>query len=207
MRNWAGLPRTGNWGLPLWWLPFEVPSSLPDHRAHREEENKQQSGKTWSSPWRGCYPGLWSWTMQSSLESLSWFTMPDCWNARLLKECMGQRVHVSESCSFCIWRKKKNPSLSINRENNWLFHLWLFLPKIQLCGNIIFLIIVRLGEFKCSITNKSTGLVNRRLGSQCCLSSLWSGELWNCDLNILWFNVFVFQMGTVIPILLGLFMD
>lgn len=55
----------------------------------QEEENKQQSEKTRLSSWRGFYPGLWSWTMQSSLESLAWFTMPDCWNASLLKECKG----------------------------------------------------------------------------------------------------------------------
>lgn len=52
----------------------------------------------------------------------------------------------------------------MNREDDPLFYLWFFLPKIQLSGNTIFFIIVRLGEFKCSKTNENTGLVNRRLG-------------------------------------------
>lgn len=71
----------------------------------------------------------------------------------------------------------KKTSKSINREDDPLFLLWFFLSKTQLNRNTIFLIIVRLEEFKCSITIKATELVNRRLESQCCLSYLWAGGL------------------------------
>lgn len=156
---------------PCGGFALEAPSSLPDCRAHKKRKTNNKAKKTWLSSHRGC----------CSLErcNQAWGISLGFWClivGMLKQECMGQHISVSEPYFILYMKERKFPNLSKNRGDDPLFHLWFILRKIQLSRNIVFLITVRLGEFKHSIIDKITGLVNRRLGGQCCLTYCGLGD-------------------------------
>lgn len=85
-------PRAEPGGSLPAWLHVEAPRCSPDRRVHEERKINNWPEKTRPSSRRGCYPGLWSWAMQSGLGILR----------RLLVGMLRLRTETRGAAGLCL---------------------------------------------------------------------------------------------------------